>query len=89
MIIYLRKGKNNCTTAARKEESENVGRTTMHTPRSLKSRGAIAPGAAAEIAQQPMVKTVVMQVVPLQPIEDHSGADIHVAAHGGPHTRGG
>jgi len=36
-----------------------------------------------------MVKTMVMQVMPLQPKGDHSGADIHAAAHGGPHARGG
>ncbi|KAM9644687.1 uncharacterized protein ACIBXB_012890 [Morphnus guianensis] len=26
------------------------------------------------------------QVVPLQPMEDHTRADIHTAAHGGPHA---
>ncbi|KAK4806858.1 hypothetical protein QYF61_012587 [Mycteria americana] len=36
-----------------------------------------------------MVKTMVMQVVPLQPMEVHSGADIHTAAHGGPHAGAG
>ncbi|GAB0207467.1 hypothetical protein GRJ2_003212400 [Grus japonensis] len=34
-----------------------------------------------------MVKTTVRQAVPLQPMEDHSGADIHPAAHGGSHAR--
>lgn len=31
-------------------------------------------------------KTTVMQVVPLQPAEDHAGADIHPAACRGPHA---
>ncbi|KAK4806141.1 hypothetical protein QYF61_001064 [Mycteria americana] len=34
-----------------------------------------------------MVKTMVRQVVPLQPMEVHSRADIHPAACGGPHAK--
>ena len=34
--------------------------------------------AGAEIPLQPMVKTVVRQAVPLQPLEVHGGADIHL-----------
>ena len=41
-----------------------------------------APDAGEEIPLQPMEKTKVMQVVPLQPLEDHGEADIHAAAHG-------
>jgi len=33
-----------------------------------------------------MVKTMVKQVVRLQSMEVHSGADIHTAAHGEPNT---
>jgi len=33
-----------------------------------------------------MVKTMVMQLVPLQLTEVHGGADIHPAACGGPHA---
>ena len=40
--------------------------------------GGGAPGARAEIPLQPMVKTMVRQAVPLQPMEVHSGADIHL-----------
>ncbi|KAK4810953.1 hypothetical protein QYF61_013361 [Mycteria americana] len=40
--------------------------------------GGGAPGAGAEIPLQPMVKTMVRQVVPLQPMEVHGGADIHL-----------
>jgi len=29
------------------------------------------------------------QVVPLQPMEDYGGADIHLASCGGPHTGAG
>lgn len=29
------------------------------------------------------------QVVPLQPMKDHSGADMHTAAHGGPYAGAG
>ena len=40
--------------------------------------GGGAPGARAEIPLQPVVKTMVRQAVPLQPMEVHSGADIHL-----------
>ena len=40
--------------------------------------GGGAPGAGAEIPLQPMVKTMVRQAVPLQPMEVHGGADIHL-----------
>lgn len=51
-----------------------------------KEGGEDVPGARAEIPLQPMEKTVVMQVVFLQPVKDHTTADIHPAAHGGLHT---
>ena len=40
--------------------------------------GGGAPGAGAEIPLQPVVKTMVRQAVPLQPMEVHGGADIHL-----------
>ncbi|KAM9591242.1 uncharacterized protein ACIBXB_006115 [Morphnus guianensis] len=40
--------------------------------------GGGAPGAEAEIPLQPVVKTMVRQVVPLQPMEVNGGADIHL-----------
>ena len=40
--------------------------------------GGGAPGAGAEIPLQPMEKTMVRQAVPLQPMEDDGGADIHL-----------
>ncbi|GAB0190217.1 acid sphingomyelinase-like phosphodiesterase 3b [Grus japonensis] len=40
--------------------------------------GGGAPGAGTEIPLQPVEKTMVKQAVPLQPMEVHSGADIHL-----------
>uniref|UniRef100_A0A8B9RV42 M3K1 kinase n=1 Tax=Accipiter nisus TaxID=211598 RepID=A0A8B9RV42_9AVES len=40
--------------------------------------GGGAPGAGAEIPLQPVVKTMGMQAVPLQAMEVHGGADIHL-----------
>ncbi|KAM6188280.1 uncharacterized protein WM294_016059 isoform 1-T3 [Sarcoramphus papa] len=48
-----------------------------------------APDTGTEIPLQPMVKTIVRQAVPLQPMEVNGGADIHPAAHGGPHDGAG
>ena len=38
---------------------------------------------------QPMERTMVRQAVPLQPVEVNGGADIHTAAHRGPHAGAG
>ena len=40
--------------------------------------GGDAPGAGAEILLQSVGKTMVRQAVPLQPMEVHGGADIHL-----------
>ena len=32
------------------------------------------------------VKAMVKQIIPLQTLEDHFGADIHIAVPGGPHA---
>ena len=40
--------------------------------------GGGAPGAGAEIPLQPLVKTMVRQAVPLQPMEVLGGADIYL-----------
>ena len=40
--------------------------------------GGGAPGAGAEIPLQPMMRTMVRQAVPLQPMEVHGEADIHL-----------
>ena len=44
---------------------------------SEEGEGGGAPGTGAEIPLQPMLKTMVRQAVPLQPMEVHGGADIH------------
>jgi len=40
--------------------------------------GGRAPGARVEIPSQPVVETMVRQVVPLQPMGVYDGADIHL-----------
>jgi len=64
-----------------------VRETALQIPGSVKKeRWGGAPGAGAETLLQPLEKTTVTQVVPLQPMKVHSGADIHIAAYDGPHT---
>ena len=48
--------------------------TTLQTPRSVKKEGERCSSAGAEIPLQPMVKTMVRQAVPLQPMEVHGQA---------------
>ena len=58
-----------------------MSETALQIPRSVKKEGeGGALGARAEIPLQPVGKTMVRQAVPLQPMEVHSGADIHTAA---------
>ena len=52
--------------------------TSADTKVSEEGGGGGAPGAGAEIPLQPMVKTMVKQAVPLQPMEVHGGADIYL-----------
>jgi len=40
--------------------------------------GGGAPGIRAEIPLQPVEQTMVRQAVPLQPMEVHGGADLHL-----------
>jgi len=40
--------------------------------------GGGAPGSGADIPLQPVERTVVRQAVPLQPMEVHGGADLHL-----------
>lgn len=46
-------------------------------------------GTRAEISLQPVLKTMVMQVISLKHMEDHAGAYTHAAAHGRPHAGAG
>ena len=54
--------------------------TTLRTPRSVKKEGGggAQDTGAESLPLQPVMKTMVGQVVPLQPMEVHSGADIHL-----------
>jgi len=89
VTTYLQEGESRCIAARRKK----VKKCERHNPADTKVRkeggGEGSPGAREEILLQPVMKTVVMQVVPLQPMEEHGGVDIHPAACGGHHTRPG
>ena len=54
--------------------------TTPQTPRSGKKEGeeVLQAPEQREISLQPVVKTLVRQAVPLQPMDVHGGADIHL-----------
>ncbi|KAJ7400338.1 hypothetical protein BTVI_106358 [Pitangus sulphuratus] len=82
VITYLRK--ESCCAEripAREERSENIG-TTRQTPRSVQKEGQEVLQALELWHLQPVVKTVVKtivkQAVPLQPMEDHGGAETHL-----------
>ncbi|KAK4810707.1 hypothetical protein QYF61_007681 [Mycteria americana] len=66
-ISYQKRGLRTC-------ERNNSADTKV----SEEGGGGSAPGAGAEIPLQPVVKTMVRQVVLLQPMEVHGGADIHL-----------
>jgi len=65
-------------TIAAGGRSENVSEITADTKVSEEGGGRGAPGTRAEISLQPMMNTMVRQAVPLQPMEVHGGADIHL-----------
>ncbi|GAB0207612.1 acid sphingomyelinase-like phosphodiesterase 3b [Grus japonensis] len=78
-ITYLRRGKK----LLRKLQPERGVRiceknNSVDTKVSEEGEGGGAPGAGAEIPLQPVVKTMVRQAIPLQPMEVHGGADIHL-----------
>ena len=51
---------------------------TLQTPRSAKKEGEEVFPLPEQIPLQPVVKTMVKQVVPLQPVEVHGGEHIHL-----------
>ncbi|KAK4811167.1 hypothetical protein QYF61_019798 [Mycteria americana] len=80
-VITFKKGKkllrnSNCSQkrGVRLCERNNSADTKV----SEEGGGGGAPGARAEIPLQPVVKTMVKQVVPLQPMEVNGGADIYL-----------
>ncbi|GAB0181647.1 junction-mediating and -regulatory protein-like [Grus japonensis] len=89
-IMYLRRGKKH---QEQFQPERGVRRCERNSPADTKisAEGGAggAPGARAEIPLQPLEKTMVRQVVPLQPTEDDGGAEIPPAARGGSHTRAG
>ena len=53
--------------------------TTLQTPRSGKKEGQeVLQALEQRFPLQPVVKTMVRQAVPLQPVEVNGGADIHL-----------
>ncbi|PKU43584.1 hypothetical protein llap_6105 [Limosa lapponica baueri] len=61
------------------------GRNNLQ-PKAVKKKWEKVHKAPEQISLQPVVKTMVMQVVSLQPMVDYNGAGIHTAACGGPHA---
>jgi len=65
-----------------------VRETTLQTPRSVKKKGGggARDAGADSLPLQPMMNTVVRQVVSLQPMDVHGGADLHLQpVEGTPH----
>ncbi|GAB0203981.1 AN1-type zinc finger protein 5-like [Grus japonensis] len=83
-ITYLRKGKKNKQTMKQQHFQPERGLRICERNNSADTKdreeeaGGDAPGARAAIPLQPIVKTMVRQAVPLQPMEVNGGADIHL-----------
>ncbi|GAB0209107.1 acid sphingomyelinase-like phosphodiesterase 3b [Grus japonensis] len=93
-IMYLRRRGEKKTTEKHQQQPERGVRicernNSADTKVSEEGEGGGAPGTGAEIPLQPVVKTMVRQAVPLQPMEDAEGAEIPSAARGGPHIGAG
>lgn len=63
--------------------------SSANTKVSVEEEEGDAPEARAEIPLQPVVQIVVKQDVPLQPVDIHSGAHIHLQPVEDPNTRAG
>ncbi|GAB0206480.1 hypothetical protein GRJ2_003113600 [Grus japonensis] len=79
VITYLRRGKKHQEQLQPERgmricEKNNSADTKV----SEEGGGGGVPGTGAEIPLQPVVKTMVRQAVPLQPMEVNGGADIHL-----------
>jgi len=79
VITYLRRGRKNCGKMAVKRAVRQFERNnSAGTKVSEEGGGGGAPVAGAEtFPLQPVEQTMVRQAVPLQPMEVHSGANIH------------
>jgi len=69
-------------------EWEEWGRA-LQAPGSVKKEGERCSRRQSRSPLQPVVRTMVKQAVPLQPMEYHGGARFHVAAYGGDHSGAG
>ncbi|GAB0207488.1 hypothetical protein GRJ2_003214500 [Grus japonensis] len=78
VITFLRSGKIAACISWRRKVSIFERNNYADTKVSEEGEGGGAPGAGEKIPLQPVVKSAVMQVVPLQPMEVHGGADIHL-----------
>jgi len=75
VITYLRSGEK---MEVKKEDWDEVRETTLQTPRSVKKEGEEVLEMPEHLPLQLMMKTMVRLAVPLQPMEVHGGADIHL-----------
>jgi len=81
-VITLRKGrKKNLAVRRQLEREVRKQETTLQTPRSVKKEGGggARDAGAGSFPLQLVMKTIVSQVVPLQPMEVHGGADLHLS----------
>ena len=89
VITYLRMGKKLLRNSSWERGVRICERmNSTGTQLSEEGGGGGAPGVGAEISLQPVVKTMI-QAIPLQSIEVHSGAEIHLQPVEGPTPRAG
>jgi len=74
-ITQLRRGGE--TAAKRQSRERSESNNSANTQVGAEGGGGGAPDAGAEIPLQPMVKTMMRQAVPLQPMGVHGGAHPH------------
>jgi len=77
-ITYLRRGGENTAQFKSERGVRICQRTNSADTEVCEGSGGAAPGTGAEIPLQPVEKTVGRQAVPLQSMEVHGGADIHL-----------
>jgi len=80
VITYLRTGKKNLPCSSSRERGVRLCERNSSADTEISERGGRggARDTGADIPLQPVVKTMVSQAVPLQPMEINSGADIHL-----------
>jgi len=79
VITYLTREKICSKTAVKREVRDDVRETTLQTSRSVKKEGEeVFETPEQSLPLQPTEQTMVRQAVPLQHMEVHSGADLHM-----------